>query len=422
MRRPMLSLMLCLVTLWARAGGAADASSTQRFIRCTFTPVPKQYRAVSTFDALAVARDGCVYMGTSTYGSPAQLLRYDPSNGSVVAVCDVSTPCRENADKGLVQTGKIHTPLRLASDGKIYFGSHLGDHRCMTGENPHRYGGGHFMCYDPATGRAEDLGVAHWPESVMRVELDETHNLLYGMTYPDGHFIIKNLKTGEITDKGKAAHSGYAMPLVLKDGRAYWTSRQGHIGRYDPDKDTIEEASEIPVLPSGKPSAVWSQFTGMQRPTTDRAEIWGVLQEDAGKKKGDPPPARFLFRFRCPAWTHGRCSFEYVAPIPQNAGGSVVIAPDGEIYMYVWNLDPRLSYFDRKTKRTYDLGVPRDDQGRVARIAWTGTFAADGTLYIGGVMDIPEERFTGSGYGYGTLGFYRILPADLAAAVKEARQ
>jgi hypothetical protein len=401
--------------LFGARAPAQEQPAPQRFVRCSFTPIPKQYRAVSTFDALAVGKDGRVYMGSSNYGSPALLLRYDPKDQSVVAVCDVSSPCGEQSDQPVVPSGKIHSPLCVSSTGKIYFGSHLGDDRCMTGENPHRYGGGHFLCFDPASGRAEDLGVAHWPESVMRVELDEPRGLLYGMTYPGGHLIVKNLATGEISDQGMAAHSGYAMPLLLRDRMVYFLSRPNRVCRYDPDQDVLQEVLQIPLLPSGQGQANdWAQFSSMSCVSADRREVWGTMRGEEGTD-------RFLYRFRCPHKPGANGTFRYMARVPAEAS-NVLMAPDSQIYLYRWNLEPRLFCFDRKRKETVDLGPPRDARGRIAVIVWTGTFARDGTLYLGGVLDVPEERFTGSGYGYGALGFFQISSQDLAAAVKEVRQ
>jgi len=394
--------------------GAQDEMPLERFVQCSFVPIPRQHRAVSTFDALAVGKDGAVYMGTSNYGSPALLMRYDPAEGSVSAVCDVSSVIGQDPRR-IVPSGKIHTPLCVSSTGKIYFGSHLGDDRCMTGESPHPYGGGHFMCYDPATGRAEDLGVARWPESVMRVELDEERGLLYGMTYPGGHLIVKDLESGRITDKGQAAHSGYAMPMMLADRMVYFFSRPGRVCRYDPDADVLEEVLELPPLPSGEPLARgWATYTSMSGITPDRRALWGTAR---ASESGE----RFLYRFRCPETPGGDCTFEYVAPLPPQASIAVP-APHEDVYLFRWNLKPRLFYFDKRTKETLDLGALRDAEGRVGVAVWTSTFAADGTLYLGGLMDVPEERFSGSGYGYGALGFFRVRAEDLEAAVEEARR
>jgi len=407
------SLVLVLA-FWGIGAAAPEEKPPERFVRCSFAPIPKKHRSVSTFDALAIGKDGVVYMGTSNYGSPALLVRYDPKDGSVAPVCDVSSTIGEDPQH-IVPSGKVHSPLCVSSTGMIYFGSHLGDDRCMTGESPHPYGGGHFMCYDPATGRAEDLGVAYWPESVMRVELDEQRALLYGMTYPGGHLIVKDLTSGMIADKGQAAHSGYAMPMVFADRMVYFFGRPGRVCRYDPDADVLKEVIELPPLPNGERAAVgWEAYTSMSGVAPDRSALWGTV---SARESGQ----RFLYRFRCPETPDGDYTFEYVASLPPEASIAVP-APNGEIYLFQWNLKPRLFYFDQRTKETLDLGALRDAQGRVGVAVWTSTFANDGTLYLGGLMDVPEERFDGSGYGYGALGFFSIRPEDLKAAVEEARK
>lgn len=171
------SVLCGLLLLASAAPAAAEPSATGRVLRCSFRAVPPRYRAVAVFDSLAIGRDGSLYLGSSTYGNPANLIRYNRSNDQVTAVCDVSLAIGENPEQ-IIPSGKIHSQLQVASDGKIYFGSHLGCDRAMTGEHPSPYGGGHFLCYDPATGACRDLGRAYHNDSVMRVELDEPRQKL----------------------------------------------------------------------------------------------------------------------------------------------------------------------------------------------------------------------------------------------------
>jgi len=266
-----------LIAIVGHAFCAEEALQEEPVIACRFTPMPREYRVVSSFDALAVGLDGNVYMGTSTYGSPGSLLRYDPRTHEIVRVSDVSTPCGEDLGS-VVPSGKIHTPITVAEDGKLYYGSHLGDHRCMTGESPHPYGGGHFFCYDPATGVTTDLGVPAWPESVMRCDLDEPRGRLYGMTYPSAHLITKDLKTGQLADLGKVAHSGYAMPKSMADGKVYFLDGRGNVVRYDPDTGEIVEHMTVPPLPSGKPTV--ARHVHMRGITRGRREIWDTMPAD----------------------------------------------------------------------------------------------------------------------------------------------
>ncbi len=408
MRRLLTAACSLLLLAASRTGQAADFP-TGRIVRCTFAAIPKEHRAVAVFDALGIGHDGCVYLGTSNYGTPALLVRYNPADGKVAVVCNVSTATSENIAQ-IVPSGKIHTLLPVGSDGKIYFGTHLGDDRCMSGENPAPYGGGHFMVYDPATGQTRDLGRASTQESVMRVELDEPRQKLYGTTYPGGHLIIKDLASGAITDKGEVCHHGYAMPFLFADRRAYFFSRPGHIARYDPDADRIEEVFTLPPAPNGGEIERDGLYSSMMRGmATNRTDAIGTLR--AGT-------ARYLYRFRVPAEKTGACSFEWLGEVPLEAS-ALVRSHHDDVYLFEWRRC-HLYYYDTAARRALDLGIPTDAQGHQACLMWPAIFAADGTLYIGGSLDTPDNRFKQSGYGLGALGFLRFSPESLKQAINEA--
>ncbi len=405
--------VLCGVLLFVAAvSAAAEPATTGRVLRCRFKAVPPQYRGIAVFDALAIGHDGSLYLGTSTYGSPANLIRYNRSNDQVTAVCDVSLAIGENPGQ-IIPSGKIHSQLQVAADGKVYFGSHLGCDRAMTGEHPSPYGGGHFICYDPSTGACRDLGRAYHNDSVMRVELDEPRQKLYGLTYPSAHLIVKDLQTGAIVDKGQAAHHGYAMPMLFADGRAYFFSRAGRLARFDPDVGTIEEVLEhgAPPQADGPLGDDWFYYTSMIRGLSrDRREVVGVIRY--GKRQ-------FLYRFRIAAGLLRRPAFDWLAEVPPEAN-AVVRAPDDSVYLYAWNRN-RVFHYDARRRQTRDLGIVTDDKDQQARILWPACFDQDGTLHFGGVMDTEADRFKASGYGLGALGFFTIATGTLQQAVRETR-
>jgi outer membrane protein assembly factor BamB len=402
--------VLLLLAAGLAAQLRAATPETNRAVRCTFAAIPPRHRAVAVFDALNVGRDGAVYFGTSNYGTPARLVRYDPVSGAVEVVCDVSATQSEDLGQ-FVPSGKIHTLLPVASDGTIYFGTHLGDDRCMSGEHPSLYGGGHFMSYNPATRQCRDLGRASGQESVMRVELDEPRQRLYGITYPGGRLIVKDLVSGAITDKGQASHHGYAMPYLFADGRAYFFSRPGKIARYDPDTDAIEEVLTLPPTPNQAAIDANGLYSSMLRGlNADRTAAVGSV--GAGKQ-------RFLYRFTVPPDRAGACDFHWLGEVPLEAS-STLLAPNGDILAYAWR-SCRIHYFETASGAVHCLGVPRDAEGRAATLIFPAVFAPDGTLYFGGALDTTTDRFKQSGYGLGALGFIRIAPEALQHALNEAK-
>ncbi len=402
------AILLLVAALAAQLRAATPESN--RTVRCTFAAIPPRHRAVAVFDALNVGCDGAVYFGTSNYGTPAKLVRYDPPSGAVEVVCDVSETMGEDLEQS-IPSGKIHTLLPVASDGTIYFGTHLGDDRCMSGEHPSLYGGGHFMSYNPATRQCRDLGRASGQESVMRVELDEPRQRLYAITYPGGRLIVKDLVSGAITDKGQASHHGYAMPYLFADGRAYFFSRPGKIARYDPDTDAIEEVLTLPDTPNKAPLDANSLFSSMLRGLdADRTSAVGAIK--AGKQS-------FLYRFTVPRKRKGACGFRWLGEVPHEAS-STLLAPNGDILAYAWR-SCRIHYFETASGKVHYLGVPRDAEGRAATLLFPAVFAPDGTLYFGGALDTTTDRFKQSGYGLGALGFIRIAPEALQQALNEAR-
>jgi sugar lactone lactonase YvrE len=407
MKRNHPAFLLLAACLAAQIRAATPASN--RTVRCTFAAIPPKHRAVAVFDALNVGLDGAVYFGTSNYGTPAKLVRYDPTSGAVEVVCDVGGAMGEDLNV-MVPSGKIHTLLPVASDGTIYFGTHLGDDRCMSGEHPSPYGGGHFMSYNPTAGRCQDLGRACNQESIMRVELDEPRQRLYAITYPGGRLIVKDLVSGAIRDKGQASHHGYAMPFLFADGRAYFFSRPGRIARYDPDADEIEEVLTLPPTPNRAAIDANGLYSSMLRGlNADRTEAVGSVS--ANKQ-------RFLYRFAVPANRRGRYRFRWLGEVPHE-GDSTLLAPNGNIFAYAWR-SCRIHCYEAKSGKVHYLGVPHDAEGRAATLLFPAVFAPDGTLYFGGALNTTTDRFKQSGYGLGALGFIRIAPEALEQALNEA--
>ncbi|MFC1574305.1 hypothetical protein ACFL30_03900, partial [Candidatus Latescibacterota bacterium] len=136
--------------------------------------------------------------------------------------------------------GKIHTKLRLGTDGKIYgamkqgYEFHYGI-RSDVGESPEGERGGQFTChffsYDPATDTSTDLGPGPRQEGITSFSVDVDRGYLYGVTVPGVYFLVYDLKTQRVYNAGAISHSSPSryIDIDFETGRVY------HRGEVTPD-------------------------------------------------------------------------------------------------------------------------------------------------------------------------------------------
>lgn len=110
--------------------------------------------------------------------------------------------------------GKIHSKLIAAPDGSMYFSTDGGESREEYLMNhPHGYGGGFFMKWEPGTGQLDNLGMGLPYESIKDVEIDAQTGILYGITYPQAHFLVYDPAKNDLRDLGRLASSH--VPRIL---------------------------------------------------------------------------------------------------------------------------------------------------------------------------------------------------------------
>jgi hypothetical protein len=127
-----------------------------------------------------------------------------------------------------------------------------------------KYAGGHIYEYDPKTGDVKtyrsqddcplkDLGVPVPGNSVYAVTLSPDKNLIYGVSYPDAHFFIFDLRTGKTRDLGEfltykvfggPERDWRSVPRALycdpATGHVYTSGDNGIIMRYRPGAERLE--------------------------------------------------------------------------------------------------------------------------------------------------------------------------------------
>jgi len=254
-------LFLVLLATALAAGCAAGQAAPGRLTARTYNsgfPL-----AHDTYNGMGAGSDGKIYyvLSSESYEVGAQMYSYDPATDSVRHLGDLTEACGEKGKKTIVQ-GKSHVPF-VESGGKLYFATHVGYYSLVDGmekigippEGFKPYPGGHFLAYDMATGKFEDLALAPRGEGILAMAMDTKRGRLYGLTWPSGRFIRYDLAARDLKDLGKTAREGengkgdqyrtLCRSLVVDpgDGSCYFTTGDGDILAYRYDRDALEKVA-----------------------------------------------------------------------------------------------------------------------------------------------------------------------------------
>lgn len=266
------SLAISLVVVIGGGRGAAQQTSTVTANQLRLDlrvlghpPVDVIPPGESAITSLTIGSDGFLYGGTS--GTRAQLFQLDPKWGHVYPLGFL--PGEES----------IFHSLAAGDDGAIYIGTSLLTVGAIESrgrdvlERYAGYAGGHLYRFDPAGERAtrprmrhpqpgeplgpyEDLGVPIPGQGI--VHLLAAGRKLFGVTFPDGHFFVTDLETGETEDKGSICgpplseepFRSIPRAMVIDDNGLVWGAGDyGALFHYDPEADTITHHPQL-RLPS----------------------------------------------------------------------------------------------------------------------------------------------------------------------------
>ncbi|HKB35041.1 MAG TPA: hypothetical protein VKD72_01220 [Gemmataceae bacterium] len=336
---------------------------------------PETTTEESGYFALCEGKDGKIYIGTAAYGRNSYLVEFDPATEKMRVVLDthklVGLPPEPT---GYAAQSKIHTRNFVGPSGTIYLGSKQGyptAEEKKTGKVA-TYKGGYVMTYDPATGKAVNLGMpmplddkrqpegAKEGEGVIDVVADEARGLIYVITCEHQHWMLFNTKEPDkgYRDLGPVLRD---QPNTLIDGRGRATAitRDYDVARYDPAADKV---SVDPLLVEGKPfrevvgkDAVHPDWRLAADGKTAYLQLLNDLRlfrVDLGGAAGKPVPAVSL---------GNRVEGKH-----PDSRGSISIGPDGRVYSAV-RVDNETGFgtgylhhlvrFDPGTQKVADLGV-----------------------------------------------------------------
>ncbi len=220
-----------------------------------------------TYNAITAASDGRVYyvLCSESHAVGGRVYRYDPETNRTKLLADLTAICGEKNQETIVQ-GKSHVRF-YEHDGKLYFATHIGYYEmidgmeCLPEKAPEGYGlypGGHFLSYDLATGRFEDLGIAPDGEGILTMTIDRKREHLYALTWPLGKFLDYDLKSGELKNLGLTCGRGEAgtvgedyrvicrsMLVDPREGSVYLSTAEGDIFTYRPGISSLKKVADV---------------------------------------------------------------------------------------------------------------------------------------------------------------------------------
>lgn len=231
-----------------------------KVLNVDFYPIPSSMHGGSGYTAIQADNDGKVYVGTAYYGKHGQLTQLDPKTVTWRSLFRTDELTHQHG-RGQGIPGKIHTKLRLGTDGKIYGAMKQGYEmqysvRPDIGEAPEGSRGSQHTChlfvYDPATDETKDLGPGYLQEGITAFDIDVDRRKLYSATVPGVFFLVTDLDTGRTMNMGQIshAHPKRYMPRDPGNGRIYHSSETTPAGRnfmtvWDPEEYRLRDVEVI---------------------------------------------------------------------------------------------------------------------------------------------------------------------------------
>jgi hypothetical protein len=270
-RLPLVSCSVPLLALscvcLALAAGQHAASQAQTLKTRSKGALPAQIYdsgfglSHDSYNGISAASDGKIYyvLSSQDIDVGAQIYSFDPATERIRHLGDLTEICGEKGLKAIPQN-KSHVSFWEAN-GKLYFASHIGYYTIKNGMETmgvpppgyKPYPGGHFLSYDLATGKFENLAIAPRGEGIITMTMDPARGRLYGLTWPTGYFIYYDLRKKELKDLGLYSALGESvrgpdyrtlcrsMVVEPRDGAVYFSTAEGFIFRYRYDQDAVEK-------------------------------------------------------------------------------------------------------------------------------------------------------------------------------------
>ncbi len=247
MSRLLLAVSACFL-LSSCGGGRAPAPAGKLVARVHNSGFALAH---DTYNGISAAGDGKIYyvLSSQTRDTAARMYVYDPGTDKIRFLGDLTEACGEKGANAIAQ-GKSHVNF-VEANGKLYFATHIGYYSIVDDmEKPgipsgglKPYPGGHFLAFDPASGKFEDLVTAPGGEGIISMTMDTRAGMIYGLTWPSGTLLRYELARKELKSFGPMARKGEngkgagyrticrSLAVDPGDGSLYFTNGDGDILR-----------------------------------------------------------------------------------------------------------------------------------------------------------------------------------------------
>lgn len=230
-----------------------------------FIEYPDFPDAHSTWGSIGYnAASNTVHIGVTNHANNIGLYTFDPTKNGM----KLNGFIRDMANLRPYQwQGKIHSKIVAAPDGSIFFSTDGGESREeYLMEHPQGYAGGFFMKWNANTG-LQNLGIGMQYESIKDVDIDPKTGMLYGITYPQAHFLVYNPAKNQMRDLGRLA-SSHVPRVLFTDwwGNCYYVDWRQRLVKYEKSSDSLVFAREsLPAFPGTPGSKIITGVTAFAK-------------------------------------------------------------------------------------------------------------------------------------------------------------
>jgi hypothetical protein len=185
----------------------------------------------------------------------ARVYEYDPDKRTLRQLLSVQQVLGHQG--GRFGHGKIHTRIEEMPDGWLYFGTYWGtepkEEHFAAG-----FPGGFLMRCDPRSGRVENLGALVPKNSFPASNSDPARSRVFFYAVNSGDLVVYNTASRRIEFRGGGEiQNGSRCILLDRSGSAYFSTKTGHLARWDAASSQISPTkAQLPAGQGQKPDSI----------------------------------------------------------------------------------------------------------------------------------------------------------------------